>query len=349
MKISDLEFCLVQMERGTQRSPVRSLLVRLGTDAGIEGWGEARVEWRAAELPARRDALLPVLSGRNVFDIEELLQLEVLGERPIRCALEMASWDLVGRAAGEPLCNLFGGAYRPRIPLAVRLSGDSADRVAQLARELAEKGFHSQIVSSCGRPQTDRQTVVAVRESVGDRAELRLDAAARYDMDTARDLCADLEADGLQFLIDPLDTAELYPIAALSRQTTVPLAVWRAIGGPADVLALVRCGAAPFVVVDLEQVGGMVAARKCAAVAEAAGLSASLAGGPSLGPAAAAMLHLAASTPALTSCHECTCHQLQDDLLTEPLEIADGMIAVPQAPGLGIEIDRAKLERYQVT
>jgi glucarate dehydratase len=60
------------------------------------------------------------------------------------------------------------------------------------------------------------------------------------------------------------------------------------------------------------------------------------------------MLQLAASTPAFSSCNECAYHQLQDDLLTEPLEILDGMITVPQAPGLGVEVDRGKLERYQV-
>jgi len=70
--------------------------------------------------------------------------------------------------------------------------------------------------------------------------------------------------------------------------------------------------------------------------------------GPSLGIATAAMLQLAAATVAFSGSNECGHHQLHDDLLTEPLEIVDGMIAVPQAPGLGIEVDRAKVERYQV-
>jgi len=77
-------------------------------------------------------------------------------------------------------------------------------------------------------------------------------------------------------------------------------------------------------------------------------LSAVLASGPSLGVAVAAMLHLAASTPAFSSCNECTYYQLHDDVLTEPLEISHGMMAVPQGAGLGIEVDRAKIEKYQV-
>ena len=76
-------------------------------------------------------------------------------------------------------------------------------------------------------------------------------------------------------------------------------------------------------------------------------MSASLGSRPSLGVAAAAMVHLAAATTCLSSGNECDYHQLQDDVLVTPLEIIDGMMAVPQTPGLGIQVDRAKLERYQ--
>ena len=349
MEISDLEFYLVEIGCNGPQQTVRSLLVRLGTESGLEGWGEAEIGWRAAELAARRDTLLPVLTGRSVFDVEELLELEALRPAPLRCALEMASWDLVGRTVGQPLCHLFGGAYRRRIPLAVRLNGSSADRVAQIGRELAEQGFHSQIITSSARPEEDLRTVAAVCESAGERAELRLDGAANYDLETARDLCAQLESAGLQFFLDPLETAELDLVGSLRRQTSVPLAVWRTIGSPADVLALVRCAAAPFVVVDPQRVGGMAPARKCAAVAEAGELHTLLGGRPSLGIGTAAMLHLAASTPAFRSCNESAYHHLQDDVLSEPLEIIDGMIAVPQAPGLGVEVDRKKVERYQIS
>ena len=121
MKINDLEFYLVQIDRSESEEPVRSVLVRLTTDSGLEGWGESALGWQAEELAGRRDALLSVLAGRSIFEIEELHSLEVLSDAGLRSALEMAFWDLVGRAAGQPLCNLFGGGYRRRIPLAVRL------------------------------------------------------------------------------------------------------------------------------------------------------------------------------------------------------------------------------------
>jgi len=349
MTISDLEFYPVEIACDAREAPLQRLLVRLATHAGLEGWGEAQLGWRPSELAARREVLLPILAGRSVFDIEELLELEALQDAPLRSALEMASWDLVGRAAGQPLCHLFGGAYRQRIPLAVRLAGAPGNPLAQVARELAEQGFHAQIVSSCGEPERDLETLAAVREGAGDRVELRFDAAENYDIDTARGLCAELESGGLQFMLDPLRSSELDQVASLRRQTSVPLAVWRAVRSPADVLAVVRCGAAPFVVVDLERVGGISPARQCAAIAQAGSISALLGGGPSAGIGVAAMLQLASSTPAFSSPNECAYHQLQDDLLTEPLEILDGMITVPQAPGLGVKVDRVKVERYQVS
>lgn len=346
--INDLELYRLEIPCAGQREPVWSLVARVATNTGLEGWGEARVAWRPSELTARRDALLPVLAGRSVFEVEDLVSLEALGSASLRCALEMACWDLIGRAARQPLCHLLGGTYRDRVPLAVRLAGDSAREVAQLSRELAAKGFHAQIIPSAGNVEADVQTVGAVREAAHEGADLRFDAASGYDMDAALDLCLHLEGEGLQCVVDPLRSGDLDQVAALRRQTVVPLAVGRAIHGPADVLALIRCGAAGFVVVNLQAVGGILAARKCAAVVEAGHLAASLDGGPSLGIAMAAVLQLAASTPGFDRCAECFCHQLQDDVLAEPLEIVDGTIAVPRGPGLGVEVDRNKIERYQV-
>lgn len=348
MLISDLDFYLVEIpcEEGLS---VRTVLVRLALDTGLEGWGEAQLSWRPAELDARRDTLLPVLMGRRVFDIEDLLTLEALRPAALRGALEIASWDLVGRIARQPLCHLFGGGYRQRVPLAVRLDGASSDHVVRLARELAAQGFRWQILDSTGQVPQDVETIAAVRDNVGERINLSLDAKAQYDMEAARELCAELEDDEVEFVLDPLDGGELRQIASLRRQTSVPLAVQRSIRSPADMLALVRHGAAEAAIVDVERVGGLVPARKCGTIAQAGDLHASLGGGASLGVSLAAILQLAAATPAFSNCSPCAYHQLKDDVLVERLEIADGMIGVPQGVGLGIEIDRAKVERYQVS
>jgi L-alanine-DL-glutamate epimerase-like enolase superfamily enzyme len=348
MIISDLEFYLVEVPCNGRDRPIRSLVVRLATESGLEGWGEGPCNWGASELVPRREMLWPSLAGRSVADIEELLRLEALRSPPLRLAVEMASWDLLGRTAGLPLCDLFGGRYRPRIPLAVRPGGNSPEQTARLAQELADQGFHTQIATSTGRIDQDLRMLSTIHQAVGDRIELRLDGAGQYDPDTARELCSQLGDDWLQFFLDPLAADELDQMGSLRRQTSVPLAVSRAVIGAADMLEVVRSKAAPNVVINVTQTGGLLPAGKCAVIADAAELHASLSSAPHLGIGTAAMLHLAAATPALAGSNESAYHQLQDDLLTEPLEIVDAMIAVPQGPGLGVEVDRGKLEALQM-
>jgi muconate cycloisomerase len=195
--------------------------------------------------------------------------------------------------------------------------------------------------------EEDLKAVASIREMVGDRVELRFDGLGRYDLEMARDLSAGMEAHDLQFLLDPLNTKELHPVASLGRQTSVPLAVWRAVQGPATVLTAVRCNAAAFVVIDLDQVGGIVPARACAAIAAAAGVVPVLGSRPSVGIATAALLHVAAATASFSASHELATRQLRDTVLAEPLELADGMISVPQSFGLGMTVDRSKVEKHQ--
>ena len=107
-----------------------------------------------------------------------------------------------------------------------------------------------------------------------------------------------------------------------------------------------RCNAAAYLVIDLDQVGGIVPARACVAVAAAGGVVPMLGGRPSVGIATAAMLHLAAATAAFSTSNEFASRQLRDTVLTDSLEITDGMITVPQSFGLGVVVDRSKVERY---
>jgi len=99
--------------------------------------------------------------------------------------------------------------------------------------------------------------------------------------------------------------------------------------------------------IDLEQVGGIMPARACAAVTEAADVLPVLGCRSSMGVATAAMLHLAAAIPAFSTSNEIAFRQLHDTVLAVPLEITDGMVTVPQSHGLGVEVDRSKVERYQ--
>ena len=348
MIINDIEFYVVEIARTDSQNPVRSLLVRIDSDDGREGWGETPWPlWPDERLP-RRHSLLASLQGRSIFDVEELLELDELDAASLRAVVEMASWDLIGRTLKQPLCRLWGGEYRPMAPIAVCLPPAAGTRVAEVAWALAEQGHLTQSVAASGNADDDLRTLADVRARVGASVRLRFDGGARYDLPTARDLCAEMERDPPQFFLDPLNTRDFFPLAGLGRQTSVPLAVGRAVTTPADAFMAVRAGAAPFVAIELSRVGGLTAARKAAEVVAAGGATPVLGGGASVGIATAAMLQLVAATPAFSDASECDYHQIQDDVLSRPLSVAEGMMPVPRNPGLGVEVDREKVETYQV-
>ena len=196
MKIADLDFYLLDPAGGSADSPDRTLLVRVATADGREGWGESHTVWRASELAPRRESLLPILAGRAVADVEELLEMEALAPPALRAAIEMACWDLIGRLARQPLCRMWGGEYRPRVPLAMRLPEAPVKRAAQLSREFDERGFHTQVVVLAGNLDEDLTVVNAVREATPGRVKLRIDAGGRFSVDDARELCRQSGAHG---------------------------------------------------------------------------------------------------------------------------------------------------------
>ena len=342
--INDLDFFLLEIPT----TATQSLVVRLVDEHGREGWGESTCAWRTSEVTAWRDALLPAVTGRSVFDIEELLSLDLFSDSRLRCAMEMASWDMVGRLLDQPVHHLIGGAYRRRVPAAVRLETAPDDEMTRLARQLADQGFHSLVIPTSGDPKHDVDLSKRIYESAGTHIELRLDANEQYEPEAATELCALLENGSVEFVIDPIPTSDPAQMQSLQRTTTIPLAARRTIRQTTDVLHAVGKDTVGLVVVELQAVGGILPARKCATVAEAASAHACLAQGSSLGLATAAMLQVAACTPAFTFHNETPNDSFEHSILTDPFDVSDGMLTVPQGPGLGIQVDRTKLEALQV-
>ena len=245
MKINDLEFYLVEISRTESRDPVRSLLVRLATDSGREGWGESTLGV-AAGRTGRPPRGLAAGAGRaeRVRHRRTPVAGSAQGARSLRCAVEMACWDLIGRAVGQPLCNLLGGRYRRACRWRSACASRQPQRAAEVARALAEQGFYTQVVTASGRPDEDLQTL---RRSAQPPASGRncTSTAGRATTWTPPATCArkwSPTARSSSSIRWP--PATCFAVAALGRQTSVPLAVWRAIRAPADVLAAVRCGAA---------------------------------------------------------------------------------------------------------
>ncbi len=349
LKIREVDCYLVENLEGRGGKEVRSLVIQLTGPDGQQGWGEGPALWSRAELPSRQEALAAVLVDRSAFDIEELSALDFLRPPGLRSAVEMACWDLIGKRLGEPVCHVWGGRFRSYAPLGARLPWlDSAQNLGVFARELAEQGFHTLVLPTTGQVEEDVQRAAAVREAAGERSRLFLDAAGLYSEPVAQDLCAALEYEAVQGVVDPLSSSEVYALASFARQTSVPVGLCRMLGSLVQVFGVVRSGAGAFLVLDVDLLGGLTVLRKAAAVAEAAGLPVLLYEAGGVGIRLAALVHLIAAVSFLDQPCLTYAYQGGREPLCQGLEIVEGMAAVPELPGWGLDIDLAKLEELQI-
>lgn len=348
MKIVDLELTLVQLARSGTRPPLRSLVIRLVSEQGVDGWGECSLTWRPDELEGRRQWLLQALAGREIWAIKELVELDVLDQPALRAGVELAAWDLAARTLRQPVAHLWGGFYRARVPLAVRLEPDEPLALARQARELADQQFRTLVWPLRSAGDDDLAGLAALGEVAADHATIRADAAGRLGATELASLSQHPAARLLELLVDPLPGTHWDEWSAARRQGRLRLGLARAITRPAVISAAAAGGASDAALVDLERVGGPGAFRECVATAAAAGWSVGVDQTTGVGLGLAARLHLVASLPACRLALESDYHTLAVDVLSEPLALADGMLVVPTGPGWGVDIDRAKLERYQV-
>ena len=151
-----------------------------------------------------------------------------------------------------------------------------------------------------------------------------------------------------EYLEQPIPEEPLLDSAWLRQQTITPIALNESVVGPASVIDIIKKEAAAFVLPDTHIACGILPCATIGRICEAAGIGCIMHCGHDLGPKTAAMVHVAAAGPAYSLANDCTYYGLEDDFIREPLVIRNGKIAVPDKPGLGIEGDPEKIERYRV-
>jgi muconate cycloisomerase len=233
------------------------------------------------------------------------------------------------------------------VPVAVRLPLAEGIATTSLVRELADQGLHFQVLVASGDATSDFAAYAAIRGAAGERTQLAIDAGCLYQPSEARQLCARLEETGIACLVDPLVAQTHESLATLSRQTSIALGSAATIRSPSDVLDVARHQAAQQVTLSLDQLGGISPAQKCAAITAAAGIPTAIRA-TAAGIGTAAMLHLAAALPIVSAANETTYLATAVDWLREPLVTVDGVMNVPRGPGLGVEVDRERLESQRV-
>ena len=352
------------------------LLVKLETDDGWTGLGEAPAlkDWGGdhmryyGETPASvaaviRDILTPSLVGedpRRIEWIHTLMDQAVKGYPYSKAAIDMALYDVAGKAAGVPAYQLLGGLYRESVPISHSIGlMDMDEAVAEVQRVKAE-GVKTIKLKGGVEPKRDVELLRRVREALGPDMNLTVDANNGYkSAKEAVQTTKAMEPYNILYMEQPVEGLDA--MAEVTRRVDTPVMADESAWTTWDVLEIIEKKAADIISIYTTKPGGLLKAKKVAAIAEAAGFPCNVNGSVEMGVGNAANVHLAASTaaanlacviPVTTPDAEATGRiagiYYKDDIVTEPFEFADGAVKVSHRPGLGVELDEEKVERYRL-
>ena len=321
----------------------RGFLVVLDADRGLRGVGEAAPH--PADPPtALRDTRAALadaahwLVGANADRLEALVARMAALPRAAATGLDMALYDLVGRATLRPVAALLGERPRPIVETSALLDGDDATHAAA-------RGFRYAKLKSAPDAAATVARVAAAR-AAAPGLRLRIDANGAWDVTTALAAAHALAPLGIDWLEQP--ASDVPGLARVRREGAVAVAADESVTGPDAVRRLADAAAADVIVLKLVQVAGLAAARATAAVAAARGIAVTVTTALDTTIGTAAALHLAAALPdPPRPCGLVTVRLLAGDLAAAPL--GDGpTMAVPAGPGLGVDIDPAALARWRM-
>jgi galactonate dehydratase len=348
---------------GVVGTPWRNLtLVELHTDEGLTGVGEVRMlNHTDALLGYLAEAELNHVVGSDPFEIESLVQrmyrrdFARAGEIVMSgiAVVEMACWDIVGKALGQPVHRLFGGAVRERVKAYANgwyTVAREPDEFHTAARRVVERGYRALKVDPFGAGSYELERgellrslslVEAVRDAVGPDVDLLVEMHGRFTPASAIAIARELEPFAPAWIEEPVPPENLKALAKVSKRVTAPVATGERIHTRYEFRELFELQAADVVQPDITNFGGLLETRKLAATAEThyVLVAPHNVGGPI---STAAALHLAACTPNFKIQEHF--NDFADPWLGDvepglPQVDDDGCFPLPTAPGLGVEID----------
>lgn len=339
----------------------RSYVVpQIYTNKGIVGIGEA------APLPIYSEEsvesvkfvidryLVPTIIGMNPFDIEKILSRfsQVIKGNPVaKAGVEYALWDIMAKALDVPLYMLLGGLCREKVSLPIHSIGIGATHdIVRQAEERLKAGMKLVKMKIGLDPRQDVANVRAVRKAIGEDIGLYVDANQGYSFDIAIQALRRLEEFNLLRIEQPISKYNISGMAEICSQVATPIMADEAVSSIYTVSELIRNKAAD--IINIKSVmHGISESKKIADVCEAAGIPCYRGSMASLGICDAAEVHLVASTPNIIYPEDPGANrpeELVDTVIRERLKPEEGMIKVPDFPGLGVELDEKKLRKYKI-
>ena len=326
------------------------LLVRVETDEGLVGWGEGFGYGCLRSVQAAvEDMVAPIALGRDARQIAALhreLQrsLHLFGRYGVTLSgLDIALWDLAGKAAGQPLCRLLGGAPEAGLPGYASLFryGDP-EAVAEATATARAEGY-----GAVKLHEVTEESVAAAREAAGEGVPLMVDTNCPWSFAEARAMALRLKPYDLLWLEEPIFPPEDFrALARLQAETGVALAAGENACTAFQFRAMLDAGAVRYAQPSVTKVGGVTEFRKVAALAESAA-AALMPHSPYFGPGFLATLHLAAALPE-PGLVEWFYLKREACLYGPAIAPREGVFRVPEGPGLGAEPDAEVIKDYRL-
>jgi len=342
--------------------PPRWSFVRVETDDGLVGWGEAVLEGRAESVRATVAELADYVIGRDPRQIEDIWTVLYRGgfyrgggiHMSALAGIDQALWDITARHHGVPVHALLGGRVRDRMAVYSWIGGDRPAETAQAAQDAVARGFRAvkmngteelQYLDSWAKVERCLANVGAVRDAVGPDIGIGVDLHGRVHKPMAKVLLRELEPFRLMFVEEPVLSEHVDAVADVLRASPIPIALGERLFSRWDVKHVLASGVVDVLQPDPSHCGGITEARKMATMAEAYDVALAL--HCPLGPIAlAACLQIDAATYNATiqeqslGIHYNTGNDLLDYLVDPAVfTYADGFVAIPDGPGLGIEVN----------
>ncbi|HYR39243.1 MAG TPA: enolase C-terminal domain-like protein, partial [Methylomirabilota bacterium] len=276
------------------------------------------------------------------------LARRVQGNPFARAAVEMALWDLNGKALGVPVHRLLGGRVRDRVPLSWSLAVADHDAEVEEARAKVARGHRIFKIKTAALPLAeDVARVKRLREALGPDVSLRVDANQGWDRSTALKAIRALEPWNLDFVEQPVPRWDLEGMAEIAKRVSVPIMADESCFSPHDALAIARLGGVSILGLKVTKSAGISNTLAIARIAEAAGMTCYVGCmiETSLGTAAYLQVALAAA-PVTWGCELFGPLLLKGDVVRDPVRYADGCILGLDRPGLGVEVDEAAVKEW---
>jgi muconate cycloisomerase len=372
----------IRSGRGGSHTESPFLLVRIHTDEGIVGLGEASCtpRWSGEDQVTAAHFIntyfAPLLVGERIDDVESLrmkFASAVAGNYFTKAAIEMALWDIVGKSQGKPVWQLLAASHEQQknnenaaalllaphsslLSVATKwsVSGVEPAKAAGIARWAIGQGFSKMKVKVGIDPNGDVARVRAVRDAIGPDVKLGIDAnggwpTTRIAIDTINRLCNECD---IYFAEQPVPAGDHFEMADVRRNVRVPIIADESVYTLADAKMLARAQAADVFSIYIGKAGGIGPAAEIAKFAQSENIECTIGSNLELGVGSAAMIHLALGAPGIDAttypCDIIGPLFYEDDVLTNPLVIKGGTAQPHKRPGLGVELDNEKLEKYCV-